>query len=143
MLVPVLAHSRKPDISFSDNGRIDICSRLTKMLGLEEGDVIGIAADDTSLRRGIVVYVRYKSANVKGNHEARVIATKRTKGRPGNLRAYSRAICSYIFDTAKIQIYPWDDTPISRIASTLKFPVGEPYDAPEVGHCVPIIFMPL
>ena len=41
----ILGNTRRSDISFSPNGKIDISSRIVKALGMEKGDVIDMMVE--------------------------------------------------------------------------------------------------
>lgn len=84
--------SRKPDISFYRSGRIDITSQLSKRLGLEAGDVIGVCFDGMEY----YLYVMAKKQNIVGRHEAVCRATNPECPKCRNLRAYSRRLCERI-----------------------------------------------
>lgn len=85
----ILGNTRKPDVTFYKNGRIDLTSRIAKMLNLGNGDVI-----DIGLCNGeYMLYVRLKNAQVVGNHEARCYTSKRNSH---NFRAYSKKLCNAI-----------------------------------------------
>ena len=62
----VLQNTRRHDIAFHRDGRIDITASVSKALGLACGDVIDIAYDKT----GCYLYVKFHRAY--GRHEAMV-----------------------------------------------------------------------
>lgn len=85
--------TRRADITFYRNGKIDITSRLTKMLELGEGDVIDIAFDSGEY----YLYRMRKAENLVGRHEAQCHGTHKGRLHPTrNMRAYSKKICSAI-----------------------------------------------
>lgn len=120
MIITALQTTRRPDITFYANGRIDIASRLSKMLGIQEGDVIDIAKVDTEF----LLYVRKKASAVVGRHEGQVHATYRSKRRCNNLRTYSRRMCKFV---------------TAACADILRLPVGSPIEDARLGVCCPII----
>lgn len=93
--------TRKADLSFRRNGRIDISARVSNMLALQAGDVIDIAGDG----REYYLYVRIKSnGRYVGRHTAQCYPSKKN-GR--NFRAYSKKLCEAVLslsggDCAKI-----------------------------------------
>ena len=88
-MISLLPNSRRPDVSFYQNGRIDITSRIAKMLHLKAGDVIDVAAEGGEY----YLYVRLLSSECAGRHEAMVYQTK--KG--NNFRAHSVRLCRSMF----------------------------------------------
>ncbi len=85
--------TRRADITFHSNGKIDITSRLTKMLGLCDGDVIDIAFD----RGEYYIYRMREAKDLVGRHEAQCHGTHRGRLHPTrSLRAYSKRICTAI-----------------------------------------------
>lgn len=88
----VLGSTRRPDISFYRNGKIDITARISDAIGLEDGDVIDIAED----RGEYYLYVRVKSSEAVGRHEARCFPTHKGGKRNRNFRAYSRKLSEFV-----------------------------------------------
>jgi hypothetical protein len=87
----IIGNSRRPDVTFYINGRIDITSRIAKQLCLTEGDVI-----DIDKRNGeYLLYVRYRSDCAIGRHEARC---KASKNNSNNFRAYSKQLTDAILN---------------------------------------------
>lgn len=90
----ILGNTRKPDVTFYKNGRIDLTSRIAKMLNLDNGDVVDIALCNGEY----MLYVRLRNAQAVGNHEARCYASKRNSH---NFRAYSKKLCDAILAVCK------------------------------------------
>ncbi len=88
--------SRRPDIRFCSDGRIDISSRVVRALGIQEGDVIDILHD----RDEYYLYVRLKAEQTVGRHEARCVKTNPSIRRPHYFRAYSRTLCGAVLKAA-------------------------------------------
>lgn len=88
-MISLLPNSRRPDVSFYQDGRIDITARIAKMLHLQAGDVIDIAAEGGEF----YLYVRLQASECTGRHEAQVFATKRGN----NFRAHSVKLCRTMF----------------------------------------------
>ena len=55
MIQSLLEKSRKADISFHRNGKIDITARVARLLSLRRGDVIDVGVDNTEC----FLYVRH------------------------------------------------------------------------------------
>lgn len=90
------SRSRRPDIRFCSDGRIDISSRIVRALGIQEGDVIDILHD----KEEYYLYVRLKASEVVGRHEARCVKTNPAIRRPHYFRAYSRTLCVAMLEAA-------------------------------------------
>ena len=117
------SRTRRADITFYRNGKIDITSRLTKLLDLGDGDVIDIAFD----RGEYYIYRMRKAEELVGRHEAQCHVTHRGKLRPSkNLRAYSKKICTAILRA-------------SGATDTARVWAGEVCDFAELGKAVVII----
>lgn len=86
----ILQFTRRPDVTFYANGRIDITSRVAKAIGLHDGDVIDILEE---IHGEYFIYIRHHADRVCGNHEATVHATKAGSR---NFRCYSSRMCHYI-----------------------------------------------
>lgn len=86
MIQSLLEKSRKADISFHRNGKIDITARVARLLSLRRGDVIDVGVDNTEC----FLYVRHKGEDCIGRHEAQCSPTKRNSK---NFRAYSVRLC--------------------------------------------------
>lgn len=91
MMISLLDKTRKHDISFHRNGKIDITARVAKALNLSSGDVINVAVDNSEC----FLYVSHKADECVGNHEAQCSSTKNLSN---NLRAYSVRLCRAIMD---------------------------------------------
>ena len=87
----LIGNTRRPDITFYKNGRIDLTSRVVKMLNISNGDVIDIGVCSGEY----MLYVKYRNSQIVGNHEARCYASKRNSN---NFRAYSKKLCDAILN---------------------------------------------
>ena len=85
----LLGNTRRHDITFCADGRIEISARVSKALGINPGDVIDIAVDD----RGFEVYLYVKHKNPPGRHKAQCYVTNSRTKRCHSLRAHSVEIC--------------------------------------------------
>lgn len=97
MFKSILGRTRKPDIVFSRDGRIDISAQLSQTMELQRGDVIDILEDGSS-------YYLYKrcSATPGSRHEAMVYPTNRN----GNhMRTWSRRLCSAILGATESEAW--------------------------------------
>ena len=123
MIETVLGSTRRPDISFyRKRAKIDIYSRISKMLNLSEGDVVDIARD----KGEYFIYRRHKSG-VMGKH--RGVLKKPHNVSVSFLRVYSRPLCEAIF-CASSKFEGMD---------VLKLPAGEPVELEGLGTAVPLI----
>lgn len=117
-----LVNTRRPDITFYRSGRIDITTRVTKALALEDGDVIDIAFDG----REHLLYVKHKGASLVGRHEAQCRITNR-RGKYHNMRAYSGRLCRFVLA-------------LNNNADIARLPVGEVIIDPDTASpLLPII----
>lgn len=115
--------TRRADITFYRNGKIDITSRLTKLLDLGDGDVIDIAFDSGEF----YIYRMRKAEDLVGRHEAQCHATHKGKRSPSkSLRAYSKKISEAILKA-------------SGVTERARVWAGEVCSFPELGKAVVII----
>lgn len=84
----ILGNTRKTDITFHADGRIDISARVAKMLSLQRGDVIDVLLDGGEL----YLYIKLHAPTV-GRHEAACFPTH-SRGR--HFRAWSQRLCGYM-----------------------------------------------
>lgn len=115
----VLVTSRRPDLTFSPTGRIDISARVAEILGLRHGDVVGIGEEGGELW----IYIRHR-APVVGRHEGRVYLSNRG-GRA--CRTWSRCMCGAVLRKC------------GAPGRKVRLPVGEPEGHPVYGTVLPII----
>lgn len=113
--------TRRPDITFRADGRIDITSRIAKALGLAPGDVIDVAEVYSG---EFCLYVRHRAC-VCGRHEGRSYPVM--KGyQNGAYRVWSRRLCDAVRAAAGCS------------AVNLRLPCGEPIEIDGQLH-IPII----
>lgn len=115
----VLGNTRRPDVTFFATGRIDITARVSKMLGLEKGDVIDIA----QMGSETFLYVMHKGTEVVGRHEA---ACRPTKGTSRNMRCHSKRLAGFVLER-----HPGKEM--------VRLPVGAPIHHQQLGTALPII----
>lgn len=86
--------TRRPDITVTSFGRIDITVRVARLLSLAPGDVVSL------LPRGSELYLIRKlpADHVIGRHRGQCAYSSRTKG---SLRTWSVAMAQTIFDAAR------------------------------------------
>ena len=114
-----LQNTRRPDITFHSDGRIDITARVAKALSLHPGDVIDIAHDSSEY------YLYVKHRNAIGRHEAQCHPTNKGKI-CNNLRAHSRRLCLAVLR-------------VNGNYTIARLPVGEPFQHKSLGIVLPII----
>ena len=118
----LLENTRRHDITFCADGRIEISARVTRALDIQPGDVIDIAMDERC--REVYLYVKHRQP--AGRHKAQCYRTG--KGRTCNsLRAHSVEICRQVLDMRGFS------------CTQAKLPVGDPVDIPCVGKALPVI----
>lgn len=101
----VIGNTRKVDITFFSNGKIDISSRISKALALQKGDVLDILNGNGEL----YLYVRMHAPTV-GRYEAMCFPTHENSW---HFRAWSKNLCQYMIKRSgsslnKIQICAGD-----------------------------------
>lgn len=90
------SYSRKPDVSFYKNGRIDITARVARAIGIADGDVLDVAYDGGEF----YMFVRAKAGECVGRHEAQCWPTKKGSH---NYRAHSKRLCTAIMKLSNAQ----------------------------------------
>lgn len=123
MVSRLLGRTRRHDLRFCRNGRIDISSRVAVTLGLRNGDVIDILRDDHTGDCWL-----YRAAHAEGcsRHEAQVLNPQRQHtGRA--MRAYSVKLCRAMFSMAKVS------------CDVLRVPTGTEAEDVEGHEALPII----
>jgi len=85
----ILGNTRRPDVTFYKSGRIDITSRVAKILNLGDGDVLDIEKCCGEW----LLFVKLRNVDVVGTHEARCYASKKNSR---NFRAYSKRLCDAV-----------------------------------------------
>lgn len=122
-MTSLLDNSRRADIRFYPNGRIDIAANLAKFLQLASGDVIDIAHQNGEF----YLYVRYRANQYIGRHEATAYPTKKGIRSSNNFRAYSKKLCSVICGICNCT-----DAKLALFA-------GQPLSMPIIGNAIPLI----
>lgn len=128
-MTSLLPNSRRPDVTFYPDGRIDITARIAKHLNMAAGDVIDIAEHQGEY----LLYVRLKAAQTVGRHEACVYPTKRGKHHANNFRTYSRRLTDAIFRASSVP------GGIAAGKHPLRLPAGLTVSLPDIGLAIPLI----
>lgn len=114
-------NTRRPDITFRADGRIDITSRIAKVLDLAPGDVIDVAE---VFDGEFCLYVRHRAC-VCGRHEGRCYPVM--KGyQHGAYRVWRKRLCDAVRAAANYS------------ADYLRLPCGDPIEINGQLH-IPII----
>lgn len=121
----MLDNTRRHDITFNSDGRIEISARASKALGLHPGDVIDIAIDERS--RECYLFVKHRAERLSGRHKAQVYVTNSRIRNCNSLRAHSVEICRQVLD-----MRGFSDT-------QARLPVGDPVEITGMGKALPII----
>lgn len=115
----ILGNTRRPDITFHQNGRIDITAPIAKTLKIGRGDVV-----DVDYRNGeYLFYVRLRNNEAIGRHEAQCYPTKESSH---NLRANSKRLCKAMLAA-------------SNAAEEAKLLIGEVVEFPPFGLAISLI----
>lgn len=114
----IIGNSRRADIVFYRNGRIDITSSLAKQLQLQAGDVIDIGCAG----KEYYLYVRTKSKDVVGRHRGQCYPSKHNSH---NFRTYCKPLCDFFFEGLEYD--------------KLNLATGEPEVTDTNGIAIPII----
>lgn len=85
----VLSHTRRADISFLENGRVDITSRVVRLLDIHPGDVLSIVITGGEW----YLYVANRAETLVGRHEAQCFPTKKGSR---NFRLWSHRLASAV-----------------------------------------------
>lgn len=115
-----LPSTRRPDITVTPSGRIDIAARVVRLLNMQPGDVIGLTHIDSEY----YLYIRLRAQQVVGRHECRVRPT--TRRARGTFRTWSVRLARFIRSAAQA----------SQLV--LRFPCGEPHIVDNITY-IPII----
>ena len=122
-MISLLRITRRPDVTFCQDGRIDITARIARMLSMEDGDVI-----DVGLEKGeYFIYVKLKASNAIGKHEACVHRTNKGKLRSNNYRAYSKTLAQAIRCASKCE------------EGSARLAAGDCVEIDGIGKAVPLI----
>lgn len=104
----MLGNTRRPDVTFHSDGRIDIASNAAQKLGIEPNDVIDIAYNGVEY----YLYVKHRGSELVGRHQAQCHPTNKNKRYCHNYRAYSKRLCAAVME-------------ICGITDAVRLPVGE------------------
>lgn len=115
-MIKLLAHTRRPDISFSRNGIIRITARLARILTIHAGDILNISIADGE-------YLLYASHSPVGRHEAQCYPSNKGSN---HYCANSVRLCRSLLDAAGIN------------APKAAFMAGQPFERDDTTY-IPII----
>ena len=93
-MIKLLDQTRRPDVSFSRNGKIRITARVARALSLRPGDVVNIVVNNGEY----LLYATHIDNNF-GRHEAQCYPTKKGSG---NYCANSVRLCRSLFASVGI-----------------------------------------
>lgn len=91
-MINLLRQSRRPDITFSRDGRIFITAKVAAMLDLRSGDCVNIAGDNGE-------FLLFATRHTNGRHRATVHPTKQGSH---NFCANSVDLCRALFDAVGV-----------------------------------------
>lgn len=115
----LIGNSRKPDIMFHRNGKIDISAYAAKCLRLSDGDVIDVVQDFGEY----LITVRQRASDTIGRHEG---VCHRSNARGRHFRAYSKKLCTIMLNMAEAK-------------HCVAFPVGEKRTIVGVGDVLHVV----
>jgi len=121
-MTSILERTRRPDVTFYRDGRIDITAHAAIELGLKAGDVIDIARDGMEY----YMYVSHKAEEVTGRHEAQVYPTSKCKRVCHNFRAHSVRLCREVLR-------------LNGAKERARLITGKAIETAETGRALPII----
>ena len=121
-MIPV---TRRADITFHADGRIDICAHVSRQLGMESGDVIGIATTDGSPGE-LLLYVARRGRQMLGRHAC---TCKSAKGHGRYLRVHSKSLAHHVLS-------------ICHATGRIALFVGSAVEAAPLGTALPLITAP-
>lgn len=110
--------SRRPDITFRPDGRIDIAARVARALALSPGDIIDVAEP---IPGEYCLYVRLCAPSAVGRHEGRCYPVI-TRLPRGAYRAWSKRLAA-----AVIRLAGGSDRPLRLSCGTPFFNGGQTY----------------
>ena len=121
MTHPIIPTTRRGDITFHPDGRIDLTAHVAKALDLHPGDVVNIACDDDHPGEHYL-YVSRRCEETTGRHAC---TCRRVKA--GNyLRLFSKSLSSHILQ-------------LCHATSRLSLRVGAPTTILGIGTALPLI----
>lgn len=76
LMKSLIPSSRKHDLVFHSDGRIDISAKIARVLSLNPGDIIGISEEQGEW----FLHVRLRAGCYSGRHDGKVFPTARGRG---------------------------------------------------------------
>lgn len=89
-MITIPESNRRPDITFYPAGKIDISSRVARVLGLSSGDVVSLSVDSDE---ELYLSVSHRAGTYDGRQEGRV---RSLAGLGGTFRTYSVRMTSLV-----------------------------------------------
>ena len=121
-MTTLLNNTRRHDVAFHRDGRIDITAHIAKQLNMQAGDVIDIAKGQGEF----LLYIKHKAETVIGRHEAQCYKTNKSCRVSNNLRAYSTRLTAQVLA-------------LCSATDTARLNAGQPFKHPLLGITAPII----
>lgn len=121
MTRPLINTTRRADITFHPNGRIDLTAHVAKALQLQPGDVVNIAEEDEDATEHYL-YVSRRGGEAKGRHACTCRRVKHGQ----YLRVFSKALATHILT-------------LCHADGALSLRVGSLTALPGLGTALPII----
>lgn len=120
--MPIMATTRMGDITFHQNGRIDITAHVAQTLTLEPGDVVNIMEKGTNCKE-YYLYVARRKGQVVGRHAC---TCHRVKNRGNYLRVFSKTLATFMLG-------------ICHAKEKVSLRVGKMEKVEEIGPAMPLI----
>jgi hypothetical protein len=121
----LLDNTRRHDITFNADGRIEISARATRALDLHPGDVIDVAIDEVG--RECYLYIKHRAEKLSGRHKAQCHVTNSRVKKCNSLRAHSVELCRKVLDMRGIS------------SNQARLPVGDVVAIDGINSALPII----
>lgn len=119
-MTSILGNTRRPDIKFHTDGKIEITSTIARALSIGRGDVIDVIEH----KGEYYLVVRLRADKAIGRHEAQCFPTNKNKV-CRNFRAYSKKLSAAILNiTGGVEA---------------RLPSGEPQYIEPYGIAIPLI----
>jgi hypothetical protein len=122
----VLCKTKKADLTFFYNGKINITAHVSHSLGLNAGDAVNIAKVENGWTE-YYLYIERRANEMRGQYEG-VCAV--THGDGHNLRVFNCRLSRYILA-------------LCGTTEPVSLSIGEPEEVEGLGLAVPIIIRPL
>lgn len=121
----LLDNTRRHDITFNADGRIEISARATRALDLHPGDVIDVAIDEVG--RECYLYIKHRAEKLSGRHKAQCHVTNSRVKKCNSLRAHSVELCRKVLDMRGFS------------SNQARLPIGDVIAIDGINRALPII----